>query len=185
MPIYYMLGLYKQLWRYASIDDLARLLIIGFSSMLVQGLVSFLILSRYFEQYQLLSFYFPFFEATFSIFFIGFIRFSIRLVSRVKDRSSMKHSHGDLVLIVGAGKSGVTILDEMQSNYALHMTPVAFVDDDPDKQNMKIRGISVVGTLADIPEIIEEYSVEKVVLAMPTAVGSVIKKLLKYVMRMV
>ncbi|MEM9276645.1 MAG: nucleoside-diphosphate sugar epimerase/dehydratase, partial [Cyanobacteria bacterium P01_F01_bin.143] len=59
----------------------------------------------------------------------------------------------------------------------LGLDPIAFIDDDPRKLNLKIRGIPVVGNRYDIPELVSSLNIRQVVIAMPTAPGQVIREI--------
>jgi FlaA1/EpsC-like NDP-sugar epimerase len=59
------------------------------------------------------------------------------------------------------------------------MKPIAFVDDDPVKQNVNIHGVKVVGMLEHIPDIVKEYGIDEIIIAMPTASGKTIKSVVQ------
>ena len=65
----------------------------------------------------------------------------------------------------------------MQRNPALGMSPVGFLDDDPVKIGKRIYGVPVLGALADLNRILESMSLDQVVIAIPTASGSLLRKL--------
>src|SRR5262245_51285836 len=66
--------------------------------------------------------------------------------------------------IVGANDSGETLLRAIRYNPALNYRVVGFVDDRPDVQRRRIGGVPVVGTGADLPELVERYRVEEVLI---------------------
>ena len=86
-----------------------------------------------------------------SCIFIGALRFSFRVVERVSQRQ-LVFSSQERVLIIGAGSAGVSLVQEMQRNPQLGFYPVAFIDDDPQKLNVLIRGIPVLGNRDQIPK---------------------------------
>jgi FlaA1/EpsC-like NDP-sugar epimerase len=63
----------------------------------------------------------------------------------------------------------------MQRNPQLGMYPAAFIDDDPQKFNTRIRGVSVVGDRISIPDAIKTNYIGKVIIAMPSVTGQVIR----------
>ena len=75
------------------------------------------------------------------------------------------------ILIVGAGEGGAYAVRICQQNRANFGTPVAFVDDDPLKRHMRVSGIPVCGTIADIPEIVKQKSVDEIIVAVPGTHG--------------
>jgi FlaA1/EpsC-like NDP-sugar epimerase len=80
-------------------------------------------------------------------------------------------------LVVGAGSAGVSLVQEMQRNPQLGFYPVAYIDDDPQKLNVHIRGIPVVGDRHHIPEVVQSMEIQKVIIAMPTVAGQVIREI--------
>ncbi len=95
-------------------------------------------------------------------------------MERLNEKRKISY-HGERVLVAGSGKSGISIVQEMQRNPQLGMVPVAFIDDDIEKKDLKIRGIPVMGTRHSIPEAISRLDITKVIIAMPTAPGSEIR----------
>ena len=75
------------------------------------------------------------------------------------------------ILIVGAGEGGAYAMRICQQNRASFGTPVAFVDDDPLKRKMRVGGIPVCGTVADIPEIVKQKSIDEIIVAVPGTHG--------------
>ena len=88
------------------------------------------------------------------------------------------HQQGERVLIIGAGSAGVSLVQEMQTaRRHLGFCPVAFIDDDRSKLNARIRGIYVVGDRHAIPDVLEPLRVDKVIIAMPSVSGEVIREI--------
>lgn len=82
------------------------------------------------------------------------------------------------VLIVGAGTAGELLVRDMLSDGGYNCRPVGFVDDDPIKRRMKIHGIPVVGTIADIKKAAEALEVHEIIVAIPSASTMVKQKIL-------
>lgn len=68
-------------------------------------------------------------------------------------------------LIVGAGRSGRTILSVIQAGYQADYELVGFIDDDPAKAGSAVDGVPVVGTRADLVRLVHERAIDKVILA--------------------
>ena len=60
---------------------------------------------------------------------------------------------------------------ELQRNHALGYTPIGLVDDDPRKQNLRLHGVRVLGTIADLPRILRDHRPDEVLIAIPSASG--------------
>ena len=81
-------------------------------------------------------------------------------------------------LIVGAGTAGELLVRDMLSDGGYNCRPVGFVDDDPIKRRMKIHGIPVVGTIADIKQAAEALEVHEIIVAIPSASTTVKQNIL-------
>jgi FlaA1/EpsC-like NDP-sugar epimerase len=100
--------------------------------------------------------------------------------TRLIARSVMEHprpgsivARGREVVVVGAGDAGQLIVREMQRSRQLRYTPIGFVDDDPRKKNLRIHGVRVLGTLAQLPQLLREHKPDEVLIALPSAPGPV------------
>ena len=80
-------------------------------------------------------------------------------------------ARGKEALIVGAGDAGQLIVREMLRQPALGYMPIGFVDDDPGKKNLRIHGVRVLGSTADLPQLIEASKPDEVIIAIPSAAG--------------
>ena len=79
------------------------------------------------------------------------------------------------VLIVGAGDAGQSTawrLKHRAPDHEHRYDIVGYVDDDPDKQQMYIEGCRVLGTRADIPNLVKKHNVELVVVAIHNISGA-------------
>jgi len=172
--VFYKLGLYNRYWNSASIDELAKLIFIIFWAIIIQTTI-FIVFNRIeILNFEVLPLSLPLLDGIILFFFVAGARFSIRLIERLNERRKISY-HGERVLVVGSGKAGNSIVQEMQRNPQLGLNPVAFVDDDIEKKGLKIRGIPVMGTRHSLPEIITKMDINKVIIAMPTAPGSEIR----------
>jgi len=78
-----------------------------------------------------------------------------------------KREPGRRVLIFGAGDAGELIVRDMLHNSDYKYSPVGFVDDDRIKVGRMIHGIRVLGTRAEVAEIISGHAPQEVLIAMP------------------
>lgn len=85
-------------------------------------------------------------------------------------------SGNERTLIVGAGDAGEQILRSMQSAPMTSSMIVGFVDDSKIKQRIKIHGIRVLGTIENLPEIVEREQVKQLIIALPSAGNKVIRR---------
>jgi len=81
----------------------------------------------------------------------------------------IRRSGGNLqqLLVVGAGDLGRQVVERLQQNLELGFAVVGFLDDDPGKQQRKVHGAQVLGTTADLEQVVEDRQVDQVVIALP------------------
>jgi len=82
------------------------------------------------------------------------------------------------VLIVGAGTAGVDIAREIKKYPELMLIPVGFVDDDNEKQGKRFYSLKVYGKIKDLSKIIKQRKVDEVLIAMPSADGDIVEKVI-------
>jgi FlaA1/EpsC-like NDP-sugar epimerase len=78
---------------------------------------------------------------------------------------------GKEAVIVGAGDAGQLVIKEMQRNPSVGYTPIGLVDDDPRKRNLRLHGVRVLGTVADLGRVIRDRRPDEVLIAIPSASG--------------
>lgn len=172
--VFYFYGLYRRLWVYASVQELKLILAAVSSASVAVSLVIVLMRALgvipYFPRSTL-----PI-DWLLTIILIGGLRFSMRLLS---DASYMTGGAGkttNRVAIIGAGEAGALVVREMQKNPTLRLTPICFLDDNPDKQKQQIHGVPVVGTIGDLGRTILVRRISEVIIAIPSAPGKVIRQ---------
>jgi FlaA1/EpsC-like NDP-sugar epimerase len=98
----------------------------------------------------------------------------VRVVARSlieRPRPGSLVPRGKEVLVVGAGDAGGLVLREMLTTRLAGYTPIGLVDDDPRKRHMRLHGVKVLGTTADLPRLLRERKPDEVHLAIPSAAG--------------
>lgn len=161
LSIFYLSGMYRRLWRYASMQEL---------KVIVQAVISSSLAILVFS-YGLGTLPIPrtvfIVDGLLTLMLVGGVRFSGRTFSEIKlYRRALPGVRR--VLIIGAGDAGQLLAKEMLKNQALGYLPIGFIDDDPGKKRMAIHGIKVLGTREDLRDIIAAGTVGEVVIAMPS-----------------
>ncbi|GET41756.1 polysaccharide biosynthesis protein [Microseira wollei] len=176
LTVLYGCGFYKRYWRYASIDELEQIVMLMAGIGILQT-ISFNVV-YYLDDFWVNSLprSLPLLDTIISFLFIGGIRFSIPVLNRIKQRH-LKFYRRDRVLIVGAGSAGISLVREMQQSPWLGFYPVAFIDDNPEKLNLQIRRIPVVGDRNKIAEVVHSLHIRRVIIAMPAVPGRVIREI--------
>jgi FlaA1/EpsC-like NDP-sugar epimerase len=95
-----------------------------------------------------------------------------------------KQAEGDRTrtLIYGAGAAGLALLHELLQNQNLMSEVVGLIDDDPRKADLHLLGKRVLGTGKSIGALVREHNVTVVLIAIPSAAGQDMVRILKYVM---
>ncbi len=160
VTVFWYFGLYRGVWRFASIPDLIR---IAKAVVLGAGFIAiaiFLWTRMESVPRSVLPLY-----AVFLVFFIGGSRFVYRWF---KDHK-LKIIKGKPALIVGAGRAGEILVRDLLHDELKEYSPIGFIDDDHSKLGMEVHGIRVLGSMDDLHKILAAYSAEVVLLAMPSA----------------
>jgi FlaA1/EpsC-like NDP-sugar epimerase len=168
--IFYRYKLFRGWWRYVGMNDLADIIkaasistLVAFGSALLVTGFSGLPRSVWAIDWVL------------TIVALGGVRFAVRAHSE----SSLESRTGASTLIVGAGAAGSWLARQMRLTQSLEYCPIGFVDDNATKVGIKIQGLPVLGTTADLPKLIRHHGVEKVLIAVPTLRGREVERILE------
>ncbi len=154
-------GLYRGVWRFASLPDLWNIIRASVFGMLAIALSLFL-MSRLEGVPRTSLLLYPL--------FLVMALSGPRLLFRVwKDyRLNLAVSpDAKRVLVLGAGRAGEMLVREMYRDK--DYCPVGLVDDNPRLKGAKVQGLPVLGSMAELHDIIEERDVNLVIIAMPSA----------------
>ncbi|MBN1667804.1 MAG: polysaccharide biosynthesis protein, partial [Anaerolineales bacterium] len=178
--VYYFFGLYRRLWAYASIREL-MLIVVGVTAASVLVLVGVLGMTAYqATRPGYIGFPRPVLAIDWllSIFLVGGVRFASRLVAESRSTAASEYgpSPARRAAIIGAGDAGALVVREIQKNPQLNLEIICFLDDDPSKQKQSIHGVPVDGPLSDLDKVIQNRHIQEVIIAIPTAAGSVMRQ---------
>ncbi|MBW6394565.1 polysaccharide biosynthesis protein [Thermus sp. SYSU G05001] len=161
-------GLHRQAWSRIGVRDLIRLsLAVG-----TGGVILFLF-ALILRSYLPLPRSVPAIAAFLALLLLGGMRLGVRLYWEGRRGRGVK---GSRVLVVGAGEAGSMVVREMLRHPEAGLHPVGFLDDDPNKKGQTIAGVRVMGGLDDLPRVARALEVEEVLVAIPSAPGSVVRK---------
>ncbi len=177
--VYYFFGIYRRLWRYASIRELVLILsAVTTASMIVGGAMMGLYGANFFVGFPRSVLII---DWLLSLIFVGGFRFIFRWIAESSSsaaNSSILHSlHRKWVLVVGAGDAGAMVVRELQKNPQINMKPIGFLDDDPAKQNSKLHGVPVLAPIDEIERIFKTHHVDEVIIAIPSASGEIVREI--------
>ena len=155
------LGLYRGIWRFASLPDLKRI-IIAVGAGAVTAPVAIFMLQRLSEVPRSVLVLYP----LLLMLFMGGSRFLYR---SWKDGHllTLRAAASEPVLVLGAGEAAVDLLRELARSRRWHV--VGLLDDDPDLRGRLLNGVPVLGPLSGIVDHARRHGVRQVIMAMPEA----------------
>lgn len=166
----WVFGIQRGLWRYVGLHDLGRILWASLASATLFYAVVHLLLgnTEYPRSVIILT-------GLLSALYLAGIRLGVRWF---REWLHIIGPTARRVVIVGAGHAGEQLVRDMLSDPDYNSRPVAFVDDDPVKRKMKIHGISVLGTTADIKAVADRVGAQEIIVAIPSAPTQLKQKIL-------
>lgn len=177
--VYYFFGIYRRVWRYASIRELVLILLaVTTASIVVSGIMLGLFYANIFRGFPRSVLII---DWLLSMLFAGGLRFVFRLLAE-RSSTAANGAHRGLkrkrsVLVIGAGDAGAMIVRELKRNPQLNMEPIGFLDDDPEKKGSVIHGVPVLEPIDEINTVLSTYHIDEALIAIPSASGDVLRKI--------
>ncbi|PEY78900.1 polysaccharide biosynthesis protein [Bacillus cereus] len=150
--------LYNKAWEYASIGELKQIFKAVTLSIIVTAIVQQIINHDIYVRILVIAW-------MLHLLLIGGSRFVWRMF---RDTYITKATDKKRTLIIGAGSAGTMVVRQLQHNKEADLYPIAFVDDDKNKQKLEIYNVPVVGTTNHIQEIVEDNDIEHIIIAIPS-----------------
>ena len=153
----YSVGKYRQVWSTvgpAELGTLLRGLVVGVGAALL------LLLMMYrFEQYSRGVF-------LLDVLIAWFLLVGARTgITSIDGYLRKQRAAGRLAIIYGAGRGGALLARELLENRDLGIMPVGFLDEDITKRRLRIEGLPVLGTGADLPGAVEQYRIAELLVS--------------------
>lgn len=169
---FHIFGLYRNIWRYASVGELLSIVYavtvgIGFTMAIIYFIAPLRLPHSVSVLFWLLV-----------IVLTGGLRFTPR-VRQENSIFTLRNKDERKVLIIGAGDAGVLALRELKKRDFHEGTPVGFIDDSKNKINLHVQGFPVLGSREDIPEVVERFDVDEIIIAIPSASGDAIREIVE------
>ncbi|HDR3889414.1 TPA: polysaccharide biosynthesis protein [Bacillus cereus] len=150
--------LYNKAWEYASVGELIQIFKAITLSIIVTAIVQQIINHDIYVRILAIAW-------MLHLLLIGGSRFVWRMF---RDTYITKATDKKRTLIIGAGSAGTMVVRQLQHNKEADLYPIAFVDDDRNKQKLEIYNVPVVGTTNHIQEIVEDNDIEHIIIAIPS-----------------
>lgn len=181
ISVLFLLGAYSIIWRYISVSDVRVFVLAGLISGTILAALRFALGFTDFNLWQV----------PLSVIFIqtvlGYggllaVRVLRRLVYESRDKnkfgSSKRKARRSRVLLVGAGRTGAAISREVSGRADAEVEIWGFVDDDNRKKGGSVSGYKVRGSIAELPRLVSEMSIDEVILTLDDAKGKEIRKVI-------
>lgn len=157
-------------WRYSGMNDLVDITkMAGTSSLLSYLVISLEFSNRGYPRAVIAI------DFALTILFIGGARFLVRAYT---EEVGKQLSQQKAALIVGASGAGISLVHELKGDPNVEYSPVGFIDDDPRKRGLRFLGTKVLGTVNDLPRVVQQTGVECVLIATPNE-GSQISRIVE------
>ena len=174
-------GAYSIIWRYISIEDLRVFLRAVAISGIILVALRFLLIYSNFRLWQI----------PISVILIDLVlgfggilalrvlrRFSYELGEKNRGFALKKRGECMPTIIIGAGRMAATLVKEIVGRGNAELEVRGFVDDDVRKVGGSVGGIKVLGTMKDLPQLVDELKIKQVVIAIDQAQGKEIRQIL-------
>lgn len=176
LTVFYLCRLYYGMWRYTSLKDLRNVMIASVTSSLI--FLSLLFLQQklgFFPRTVLVM------DLILTFLFIAGIRVSIRMImTRLEGKSRESFFDSRLnkrMAVIGAGRTGESVIREMNSNPDLKMRPVVLFDDDQVKQGKAVHGTPIVGGVDQLYK--NSRLFDEIIIALPSVKGERIREIVQ------
>ncbi len=177
LAIFWRVGIYRRLWRYAGIVEVERLISASSASALLGLLLGGLVLPAIGLTAMRVPLSVLFIDGLLTAAFAAAPRFTVRAFGRRRQQHRLMDARR--ALIVGAGAAGEMIVRELMGHPTLGLNPVGFVDDDRSKHGHRMCDLPVLGNLAAIPDLVLTHEIDEVVIAMPRAPGAIVRQVVR------
>jgi len=170
---FFLMGVYRGMWRYTSLPDAIRLLKASLlATLIIMASLTFLNRFAGYPRSVFIA------DSIFTLFFCGGIRAGIRIIYSMRqyfpswtaedDETPPRQSN---LIIIGAGDAADKIIREVQGSLASPYRIVCCLDDDATKHHRSLLGIPVRGPVSHLKRYAEAFNAAEALIAMPSVTG--------------
>ncbi|MDB5809610.1 MAG: polysaccharide biosynthesis protein CapD [Betaproteobacteria bacterium] len=166
---FWTFGLYRGLWRFASVPDLRRII----SAVAVAAIVvaAFMFMARIFVPRSVLII-----SPILLVMIMGGSRLAYRMW-REQSLNAISTSRREPLAVIGAGVAAVNLIKELSTSKQWRVAAV--FDDDQAKIGRQLQGVRILGAIQNLPDHIEKLGVRHAIIAMPGVPHSVRRRALE------
>ena len=159
--VFITLGLYRGMWRFASVPDLKRIFLAVGSAAVLVAAVLFMVKTATVVPRSVLIL-----DPLLLILMMGGSRFAYR-AWKEHQLYGVSLRQGNPVIVLGAGDAAVALVKDLARSTQWHV--VALLDDDATMLGREIFGVKVKGHIRQLEAVSQRLGVEHVIVAMPSA----------------
>ena len=168
---FWYFGLYRGVWRFASVPDFIRIL----KAIVVGVLVSTAAIFLLTRMQNVPRSIFPLYGLILILLLGG-----PRMIYRWVKERQLYASATQRALIVGAGRAGEMLVRDILRDHGYGYQPTGFVDDAARKLGMEVHGVRVLGNCDDIPKLCKQHSVDLLLIAIPSADSKEMRRIVEH-----
>lgn len=172
--VFFLSGIYRLSLVQASLEEALRIL----GTVFLSSLSSLLIMTLIFKiddfggsAFFVLDFYLL-------LTLVGGFRGTFRILKSYYEKGLSEK--GRKVLIYGAGNRGSSLLKEIRRNGSYTVSPVGFIDDDPQKRGRDLHGCPIIGTLEDLDELSGRNDISEIIISTEKIGRDKVRRLLEF-----
>ena len=160
--VFWTLGLYRGMWRYASLPDLQRIIVaVGLAAIAVPALLAMLRMDDLVPRSVFLI------TPALLALAMGGSRLAYRAWREGRLTTLVSKPQSAPVLVLGAGAAAAALLKELARNPQWRV--VGVLDDDPGKRGAELVGVMVLGSVSSVAAQAQRFGVAQAIIAMPEA----------------
>ncbi|KTD20710.1 polysaccharide biosynthesis protein [Legionella londiniensis] len=169
---YYYFKVYRGLWRFSSLSDLTRILRAAISATILSIPVLYLSTLLHDIPRSVLPLY--------CMVLITLLCSGRLLLRSYWDQKIVSAAQDGIkrVLIIGAGQAGEGLVRDLKRTHSY--LPVGFIDDNPGKRGLEVHGVRVLGSIRDMPDLVQLHLVDLIFIAIPSARSAAMRRIVNY-----
>lgn len=171
LSVFVAMQMYNSIWRFASYNELMRILAGSGLTSLVHTVLITLGLGLYpaAETVKRMPITYYVVGACLQVVFLVALRFSYRFILLLRGRGHSFKGGTKRVMLIGAGNAGQMIMHDASQLARQNLKICCIIDDNRNKWHRNIEGVPVVGGRFDILRNVEKFRIDKIFVAIPSA----------------
>ena len=159
--VFVSVGLYRGVWRFASVSDLKRILFAVSSAAVLLAALLFMLSTSVVVPRSVLIL-----DPVLLMMMMGGSRFAYRAW---KEHSlyGISLTQGEPVIVLGAGEAAMALVKDLARSRQWRV--VALLDDDKSMLGREVFGVKVLGAIQDLADVYRRKQAQHVIIAMPSA----------------